>query len=87
MKRFTKTIRGRKTLTILVKHSILDIWQDSEYASKLIRIKVEDHSSSELPPQHSLGKIQEQVSVTFCKFKITVSVVIFVSRIRIFANC
>ena len=33
MKRFAKIINSFKPLTIFTKHSILDIWQGSEYAS------------------------------------------------------
>ena len=35
MERFAKTVDGLKPLTIFTKHSILDVWQDSEYASDI----------------------------------------------------
>ena len=31
MENFAKIVNGWKPLTIFAKHSILDVWQDSEY--------------------------------------------------------
>ena len=34
MERFAKIFNGQKQVTISEKHSILDVWQSFEYASK-----------------------------------------------------
>ena len=38
MKCFTKKVKSFSLLTIFAKHSILDIWQGSEYASGLLKL-------------------------------------------------
>ena len=40
MERFVKTLNGFQPVTFFAKHSILDVWQGFEYASKFIENKI-----------------------------------------------
>ena len=51
MENFVKTVNGYKPFTLFVKHSILDIWQGSEYKSVICYSmlgKIEDASKTDL---------------------------------------
>ena len=62
MKCFAKIVNGWKLLTFLVKGSILDVWQGSEYASVynllLIFLKIEDANKIDSVTKFPHFKIQ-----------------------------